>query len=64
MIIYDWAASSDNALTLPLGASFSKTSVLGGGAGIEIMIGAYWNAVKPDGAAGGTIKWAVNLVFP
>ena len=64
MITYDWTASSDNALTLPLGASLSKTNALSGGYGLEFILGGYWNAVKPDGAAEGTIKWAVNVVFP
>lgn len=64
MISYDWKASSGNAWTLPLGAVLSKTTSVGGGYGVDVLGGAYWNAVRPDGAATWSLKWGVSLLLP
>ena len=60
-ITYDW--KSDD-LTLPLGAVVGRTFDMGGGHGLDLSIGAYWNAVKPDGSNEWQIKFGVTLLLP
>ena len=63
-ITYDWNADSSNALTLPLGAVVGRAFDIGGGHGLDLSIGPYWNAVKPDGSNEWQIKFGVTIVFP
>ena len=63
-ISHDWKASSNNAWTVPLGAMVGKTTDVGGGYGIDVSLGFYWNVARPEGAANGTIKWGVTLLMP
>ena len=63
-ITYDWTANSSNALTLPLGAVVGRTFDLGGGHGLDLSIGAYWNAEKPQGSNDWQIKFGVTLLLP
>ena len=64
VISYNWKASSGNAWTVPVGAIASKATAIGGGYGLEFSGGAYWNAVRPEGAATWSLKWGVSLVLP
>jgi hypothetical protein len=64
-ISYDFKATDANAFTLPLGLSFSKVIVLGNkGHGLELLIGPYYNAIKPEGAAAWRVKWGINWALP
>ena len=63
-ITYDFKSTNGNELTLPLGLTYSKVFDVGGGNGLELMLGPYYNAVKPEGAAEWRIKWAVNWLLP
>ena len=63
-IAYNWNADSDNAWTVPLGATVSKTLALSGGHGLDLGLGYYYNVEKPDGAADWAIKWAVTWLLP
>lgn len=55
---YDWSAKeSSNALTVPLGLTFGKTVVLKSSDFIDLSIGAYSLAVRPDNAP----KWQLKL---
>ena len=63
-ITYDWNTDSSNALTLPLGAVVGRTFDLGGGHGLDLSIGAYWNAEKPRGSNDWQIKFGVTLLLP
>ena len=60
----DWEASSDNRWTVPLGLSYNKTWDMGGGHGFDLMIGPYYNVVRPDGAAKWQIRFGLNWLFP
>ena len=60
----DWEASSSNRWTVPIGLSWNQTIDLGGGYGFDYMIGPYYNAVRPDGAAKWTLRFGLNLLFP
>ena len=64
VITYDWKSKSSDALTLPLGGAIGQCFDLGGGYGLDLSIGGYWNVVKPDGAADWQIKFGVSLVLP
>lgn len=63
-ITYDWNVTSGDAWTLPLGAIVGRTFDVGNGYGLDLSIGAYWNAVKPDGANEWQIKFGVSLLLP
>ena len=63
-ITYDHSIRSGDKLQLPLGATLSQTSSLGGGYGLELAIGAYAYPVKPDGGPDWSLKFQINLVLP
>ena len=63
-ISYNHNTDADNAWTVPLGMTASKTFVLDGGLGLDLGIGYYKNVKRPEGAADWTLKWSVALVFP
>lgn len=48
-ILVNWEASSDNKLTLPIGAAVNKTTLLFGKLPVRFEFAVYWSAVKPDG---------------
>lgn len=60
----DWKADSDNVWTVPLGLSIGKTFDMGKGNGLDLSIGPYWNAVRPNGAAKWALRFGVSWVFP
>ena len=64
VISADWEASSSNRWTVPLGLSYNKTWDMGGGHGFDILIGPYYNVVRPDGAARWQIRFGLNWLFP
>lgn len=62
---YNWEAKrSGDRLTLPIGMGMSKATDLGGGYGLDMGLGFYVNAAKPDGAADWKINWALTLLMP
>ena len=46
------------------GALVGRTFDMGGGYGLDLGIGPYWNVVKPDGGADWFIKFQVSVLFP
>ena len=63
-IAYDWNATSGNEWTVPLGVTIGKTFDLGGGHGLDINCGPYWNVVKPEGAADFVFKFGLTWLMP
>jgi hypothetical protein len=63
-LAYDWNASSGNAWTVPLGFTIGKTFDIGGGNGLDLSIGPYWNIVKPEGAADFSLKFGLTWLMP
>ena len=61
---YNHNTAADNAWTIPLGLTVSKTFVLQSGLGLDMGIGYYDNVEKPEGAADWQLKWSVAIVFP
>lgn len=64
VISADWKADSDNTWTVPLGLSVGRTFDVGGGHGLDLIVGPYWNVVRPDGAADWVLRFGVNWLFP
>jgi hypothetical protein len=64
VISADWKADADNTWTVPLGPSVGRTFDMGGGHGLDLSVGPYWNVVKPDGTADWVIRFGVNWIFP
>lgn len=60
----DWEASSGNRWTVPLGLTYGKTFDIGGGNGLDISIGPYWNVIRPDGAPSWTLRFGVTWIAP
>lgn len=56
--------NSNNAWTVPLGAVVGRTLDMGGGYGLDLSIGPYWNVIKPDGGAHWFLKFGVTFIFP
>ena len=63
-IAYDWSASSGNQWTVPVGLHVGRAFTLGGGYGLELSLGGYKLAVRPEGAAEWQIKLGVSVVLP
>ena len=64
VISADWEASSSNRWTVPVGLSYNQTWDVGGGHGFDLMVGPYYNAVRPDGAAKWQLRFAFTWLFP
>lgn len=60
----DWKADSGNRWTVPLGLSVGRTLDMGGGHGLDLSIGPYWNVVRPDGAASWQIRFGITWLMP
>lgn len=60
----DWEASSNNTWTLPLGLSLGRTLDMGNSHGLDLMMGPYYNVVRPDGAADWLLRFGMTWLFP
>ena len=60
----DWKASSGNKWTVPLGAGFAQAFTLGGGYGLELSIGGYGVAVRPETGPRWQLKFGITMLFP
>jgi hypothetical protein len=60
----NWKASSSDIWTVPLGISVGKTFDMGKGNGLDLMIGPYYNVVRPDGGAEWSLRFGINWMFP
>ena len=64
VINLDWKADSGNQWTVPLGLSVGRTIDMGGGHGLDLSVGPYYNVERPDGAADWVLRFGVNWLFP
>lgn len=62
-ITYNWDASSDDRLTLPLGAVAGRTLLLGNGDGLDLNVGIYGLVVKPQDAPSWQLKFGISYFF-
>ena len=63
VISVDWKASSSNTWTVPVGFSVGKTFAIKGN-GLDVMVGPYYNAARPDGAADWQLRFGISWLFP
>jgi len=63
-ITLDWKASSRDAWTVPVGLTVGRTFDLGGGNGLDLSVGPYYNAVRPRGAADWMIRFGITWLMP
>lgn len=63
-IAYDWNASSGNQWTVPVGLHVGRAFTLGGGYGLELSLGGYKLAARPEGAAEWQVKLGISVVLP
>jgi hypothetical protein len=64
VISADWKADADDTWTVPLGLSIGRTLDMGQGNGLDMMIGPYYNVVRPDGAADWMLRFGISWIFP
>ncbi len=64
VITADWKADSGNIWTVPLGSVVGRTFDMGGGYGLDLMVGAYANVAKPEGGPDWSLKFGVNFLLP
>jgi len=62
-ITADWEADSDDRWTVPIGGGIGKL-VRFGQQPVDVKAQGFVNAVKPDGAADGSLQVQVKLLFP
>lgn len=62
IITANWAASSDQ-WTVPLGGGGGRVFNIGSQP-VNVSLQAFWNAVKPEGAADWTLRAQLTLLFP
>lgn len=62
-ITFNWEATSGNTTTVPLGATFGRTSLLANGDGLDLNVGAYWLAERPTDAPQWQLKFGISYYF-
>lgn len=64
-ITYNWNADSENRWQVPVGLTTGKTFGVGSaGHAMDLSLGGYWLAEKPEGGADWQLKFGVSLFFP
>ncbi len=63
-ITIDWKATSGNKWTVPLGLGVSQTLDMGGGYALDLSIGGYGIAVRPEAGPRWQLKFGITLLTP
>jgi hypothetical protein len=63
-ITYDWSIDGGNRWQVPLGLTVGYTLPLDGGYALDMSVGAYSLAVKPDSGGDWQLKFGVSLFLP
>ena len=63
IITADWMANSGEQWTVPIGGGFGRLFRMGTQP-VNASLQAYWNVVKPQGAADWIIRAQLTLLFP
>ena len=64
-ITYNWSADSGNRWQVPVGLTVGKTLGIGSaGYALDLSLGGYWLAEKPQGGADWQLKFGISLFFP
>lgn len=63
IITANWMSEPDEQWTVPMGGGFGRVFLMGRQP-VNASLQAYWNVVKPEGAADWTIRAQLTLLFP
>jgi hypothetical protein len=63
IITANWQASGDNVWTVPVGGGFGRVFLMGKQP-INMSATAFYNAIRPEGAAEWTLRLTASLLFP
>lgn len=63
-ISLDWNGTAGNEWTVPLGLGVSQAFQVGGGHGLELLLGYYWMVERPEGAPDSQLRFMVNWLIP
>ena len=62
IITANWDSSGEK-WTLPVGAQFGRLIKIGGKLPVNLLVGAYYNALRPQGAATWQLRTRVAVIF-
>ena len=63
IITADWRASGNTAWTLPLGAQIGHVLKIGGKVPVNLILGAYYNALRPAYGSTWQLRTQITLIF-
>lgn len=63
IITANWEASGGDVWTVPIGAGFGRVFAIRQQP-VNMSAAAYWNAIRPEGAAEWTLRLQMNFLFP
>ena len=63
IITANWQTSGNNAWTLPVGADIGRVIKIGGKLPVNLQIGAYYNALRPQFGSTWQLRTQVTLIF-
>ncbi|MCW3476667.1 hypothetical protein [Limobrevibacterium gyesilva] len=63
VITANWLAAGNKAWTLPVGAEVGRVIKLGGKLPVNLLLGAYYNALRPQFGATWQLRTQVTLIF-
>lgn len=63
-ITLDWNGTDGNEWTVPLGLGVSQAFQVGGGHGLELLLGYYAMVARPEGAPSSQVRFMINWLIP
>ena len=63
-ITADWRIEEGSQWSVPLGLGVSKSFVVGGGHGIDVVLGYYGMAARPEGGPSAQVKFGLTWLVP
>jgi len=63
IVTANWQASAGNVWTVPIGGGFGRVFAIGRQP-VNLSAAAFWNVVRPEGAADWTLRMQITLLFP
>ena len=63
IITANWLTAGNNAWTLPVGAEIGRVVKIGGKLPVNFLVGAYYNAVRPEFGSTWQLRTQITLIF-
>jgi len=63
IITANWLTAGNNAWTLPIGANVGRVVKLGGKLPVNFLVGAYYNALRPEFGATWQLRTQMTIIF-